>query len=144
MFCNNCGISVNGNFCPKCGSKVEKVVQTSGVNNVSNMNNNYVSNNNLNVSSNMHNNMATMMEYNKKQNDKYAILSIIMPMIGILSCFVISVLVGLICVTTGYEFARKGKFSTKANMATVGKVLNIISSIIIIGLWILNVLSEVK
>ena len=149
MFCNNCGSSVSGNFCPKCGNKVEKVDQNNlGVNNVSNMNNNYISNNvpnnNFNVSNNMHNNMANMIENNKKQNDKYAVLSIIMPIIGIISCFVLSIIAGLICVITGYEFARKGKFSTKANMAVVGKVLNIVSSIFIIGLWILNVLLEVN
>jgi len=156
MFCTKCG-SQNANgerFCNKCGCLLENNQPQQPVNNMNAqqpmnnyqqpmnnyqqpMNQQYTSNNgNLNP-----NYVNQAVNPNMK---KWAIFSIIIPIIGFLWFLFIGIpiWIAVALAATGFSFAEKGKMASK-KLSTTGKVLNGIFVGFIIVAYILTVIGNI-
>lgn len=126
MFCSKCGMqNVSGEqFCKNCGTILnnqmlnqQPVSQGQYPNNQ--MSNQQIQNNNGTLNANYVNQVVNP---NMK---KWAILSIIVPVVGIVWYWFIglSFYVAIFIASCGFGFAQKGEMANK-KLATIGKVLN--------------------
>lgn len=148
MFCSKCGCqNTNGEkFCKNCGVLLEnKEIQNTITNQINpnvkilDINNN--SNNNENSS-----NTLSQETINKSINPnmkKWAILSIIVPVAGIIWYWFIglSFYLAIIISAAGFSFAEKGKMADK-RLATIGKICNWVLTIMAIIVLIINIINN--
>lgn len=146
MYCSKCGTqNINGErFCKNCGSLLENGQQ---VQQVGNMNNTSVQMtqqmSSINQQSTTQQSVYSQQQMNEQyQNNtglnqnyvnqavnpnmkKYAILSIVVPVAGIIWYWFIglSFYLALFIAAAGFGFAEKGKMADK-KLATIGKVCN--------------------
>lgn len=120
MNCKKCGfVSNNGEkFCRNCGSILEENNYNGGVINPNPTVNNQAPNNYSNVNN----------DYNKAINpnmNKWAILSVIVPAVGIIWYWFIglSFYLAILIATCSLAFAKKGEVANK-KLAIIGKILS--------------------
>ena len=127
MNCSKCGYSnqIDDRFCKNCGSPLENNHLQETTNNI---NNQQINNSNGSLDSN---NINKALTPNMK---KWAILSIILPVIAIIWYWFIGLNTysAVVIVALGFEFARRGDL-TNRNLSTIGRVFNFI----LIGMTIL-------
>lgn len=136
MFCNKCGriIEEGAKFCGKCGTPVSiptnNIIndQTNSNENVENLNKQQDLNQNYNqINSNYYNNQSNQNYDNIVNPDmkKYAIGSIVIPVISIIVYWYIGLTTYLAALLAGigFGFAKKGRLYSKT-LSTIGYILN--------------------
>lgn len=148
MFCSKCGCqNINGEkFCKNCGVLLEnKEIQNTITNQINENVEVLDINNNSSINENSSN--ALNQEFiNKSINHnmkKWAVLSIIVPIVGIIWYFFIglSFYLAILIAAAGFSFAEKGKMADK-KLATIGKICNWILIIIAIIMLILIIINN--
>ena len=125
MFCTNCGMQNNNGekFCKICGVLLEnqQINEQQVINDIQNPN---VVNNSTN-----------------KDTKKWAILSIVLPIIGFCYSYFIdgALVVVLLIGSVGYLFAEKSKDDYK-ELSKVGKILNNCYVLFVIVIYILSII----
>ena len=125
MFCKNCGMQNNNGekFCKNCGVLLEnqQINEQQVINDIQNPN---VVNNSTN-----------------KDTKKWAILSIVLPIIGFCYSYFIdgALVVVLLIGSVGYLFAEKSKDDYK-ELSKVGKILNNCYVLFVIVIYILSII----
>ncbi len=159
--CSNCNANYQvGGYCANCGTLLTEVINNDNPslnqmnfntqNNVQHndpLSNGYANNitdNNQNVALNNYNQNTTNNNFNsvvKKDDKKYAIISII---IGALAIFIyifvgLSVWLALIICSIGISLANKSKNSSPS-LSKAGVIINTILGVIAIIMWILLII----
>lgn len=160
MYCSKCGTqNLNGErFCKNCGCILENNQQVNNMNNqnaqmaqpLNNMNqttNQQTVYNQQQMNGQYQNNTAVNQNYvNQAVNPnmkKWAILSIVVPVAGIICYFFIglNLYLAIFIAATGFGFAEKGKMADK-KLATIGKVCNGILVGMAVVMFVLNLILE--
>lgn len=139
MYCSKCGFqNMSGErFCKNCGTLLENNQPQHPVNYINSQEeqtvyNQQYQNDNVNLDSNYINQVVNP---NMK---KWAILSIVVPVVGIIWYWFIglSFYLAIAIAMVGFSFAKKGEVADK-KLATIGKVLNTILCIMAVIMLIL-------
>lgn len=139
MFCSNCGAKNNNGerFCKNCGTllnneqfqqmNMQNNITEQVVNNGQQINESQIMNNQIQNQSFQSNNVSSnyMSQAINPNMQKWAILSIVVPVIGIVWYWFIglSIYLAIIIAAAGFGFAQKGEMTNKT-LANIGKVLN--------------------
>lgn len=139
MFCSNCGFQNNNGskFCNNCGTLLNNIQPQQTVQQQNNNINGVIQTNYQQpMNQNQIPNQSYQVEYQNVNSNyinqainpdmkKWAILSIIIPIAGMIFYWFIglSVYLALVIAACGFEFAKKGEMADK-NLAKIGKVLN--------------------
>lgn len=75
-------------------------------------------------------------------NAKYATMGLIFALLGLLGLYI--PLIGVICAGVGIAYGNKGKGSSKSSMANAAFVIGIITMIISVVWWVLNIIAMVS
>lgn len=158
--CKNCNTTYqNGGYCSNCGSLLEPVAINSmndnhnsnemGANNVNRDAMTSTLNYNINQSKqevNLNNNVEdkNFSQVVKKDDKKYAIISIILGVGSIILYFFVglSVWIALVICSIGISLANKSKNSSPG-LSKVGIIVNSILGILAVIMWILLIITEV-
>lgn len=134
MFCPKCGTQNNSgeSFCRNCGALLE--------NNQALQQNNSQNQQSFDQNANLNSNYVNQAVNPKTK--KWAILSVVVPVIAIIWYIYIglSVYLAVLIAAAGFAFAQKGEMASK-KIATVGKVANGILVGLAVIMFILQVMS---
>lgn len=153
MFCNKCGriIESDSKFCGGCGAPVpipnnikQNVNMAQNIEKTSIQQNNSENQNNDGQAQVNTNYNQTYQNYDNIVNPsmkKYAILSIVIPLVALFLYFFCDLTVWLaICLSAiGFSFAHKGKLYSE-KLAKIGYVLNTILLVVAVLIWIILLL----
>ncbi len=157
--CNSCNeVFERNGYCPKCGALLQNVngasnmnnndIMQNGHSNDSGMNNgannvNFTTTNNASMNQNLVSDEKQFNSVTKNDDKKYAIISIVIGVGGILFYFFIglSVWLALVLCSVGLSLAKKSKQSTPG-LSKVGTIFNILLGVIAIIIWILLIIAS--
>ena len=146
MDCFKCGFTnlPSDRFCKKCGAFLESNYSES-INNINqvqqpidNTSNELINNQQFNSTS-VNSNCNYVNKEATSNMTKWAILSIIVPIVAIIWYWFIglSTLMAIVIAALGFEFSKRGELTNK-KLANVGKIFNGIFVGIIIIMFIIN------